>query len=152
MAACLGTVAARLGILRLADPMRLRREATEGSARTIAALYRVEPMDTLCGMLHGHTASAQEFIAAPALRADVPLIVLTAESKANMLPKLLAPVFQAEVDEMRREVSDLPQRLARRSSRGTWRVVPGSDHLIGNSQPHAVASAVLEVLGAEIRR
>jgi pimeloyl-ACP methyl ester carboxylesterase len=151
-AACLAGVAARLGLLRLADPLRLRREATEASARTIAGLYRVEPMDTFCGMLRGHTASAQEFSAAPALRRDVPLIVLTAESKAKMLPELLAPALDAEVDEMRREVSDLPQRLAQRSSRGTWRVVAGSDHLIGNSQPHAVATAILEVLGAEIRR
>ena len=32
------------------------------------------------------------------------------------------------------------------SSHGRWLIVPGSSHLIGNSQPHALAVAVLEML------
>jgi hypothetical protein len=45
----------------------------------------------------------------------------------------------------------LQQHLATRSIRGAWRVVAGSDHMIANSQPHAVAVAVLEML-AQIRQ
>jgi len=44
----------------------------------------------------------------------------------------------------------LQQRFAQGSKRGTWRVVPGSDHLIGNGQPNTVADAVLDML-AEVR-
>jgi hypothetical protein len=44
----------------------------------------------------------------------------------------------------------LAQQFARRSTRGTWQLVPDSDHLIGNSQPHAVAAAVLDLV-AEVR-
>jgi hypothetical protein len=50
------------------------------------------------------------------------------------------------MDSALREWRPLQLALAQRSSRGTWRVVPGSTHLIGNSQPHAVASAVFDVL------
>jgi len=46
----------------------------------------------------------------------------------------------------------LQQRLARRSTRGVWRVVPDSDHLIAGSQPHAVAAAVSEMLDLVARR
>lgn len=141
MAACLGTIAARLGILRLVDPFGLRQEPPDAAARDIAAVYRVEPMATFCGVVRGLPTSAQELRAAPPLRGDVPLVVLSAE-RSNILP----PPFYAEAAEIRRELPDLQQRLARCSSRGTWRLVPDSDHLIGNSQPHAVATAVLEVL------
>jgi hypothetical protein len=36
--------------------------------------------------------------------------------------------------------------LAERSSRGTWRIVPGSDHLIASSQPQAVIDGVYELM------
>ena len=65
------------------------------------------------------------------------------------LPPGLAFVARdpATLDRDRRE---LAQALARRSSRGSWRIVPGSDHLIASSQPHAVAAVVMEMV-AQIR-
>ncbi|HET9194398.1 MAG TPA: hypothetical protein VFO21_16055, partial [Vicinamibacterales bacterium] len=44
------------------------------------------------------------------------------------------------------DVRETHRQLAQRSARGTWRVVPGSDHLIASSQPQAVVDAVLEMV------
>jgi hypothetical protein len=43
------------------------------------------------------------------------------------------------------------QALARQSTRGLWRIVPDSEHLIASSQPGAVSEAILSML-ADIRR
>jgi len=146
-AACLGKTAARLGILRLLDPFGLRKDPSEDAARTISRLYRVEPMSTLCGLVRGLESTRQELSSAPPLAPDIPLVVLVHEKPDHLFP----PGFAAEAPTLAREWLSLQQSFAQRSSRGTWRVVPGSDHLIGNTRPHAVASAVLEVL-AEVRR
>ena len=72
-----------------------------------------------------------------------PMTVLTGATTEHLLPAGLG--LPANIDQERRQ---LHQQLAARSSRGTWRVVPGSDHLIANSQPHAVAEAVLAMIAA----
>ncbi len=143
--ACLAPAAARLGALRLFDPFRFRRESTEGAARSMALLYRPEPMATLCGLVRGAERTLEEFRTAPPLAADVLLVVLTAETSERLIPPGLAFLARdpATLDGDRRE---LAQALARRSSRGSWRIVPGSDHLIASSQPHAVAAVVLEMV------
>jgi pimeloyl-ACP methyl ester carboxylesterase len=145
--ACLVKTAAWLGVLRLFDPLGLRKEHSFESAQTMARLYRVEPMTTLCGVAHGFRMTTEELRAAPRLSPGIPLVVLVHEKPDGLFPPGLAS-YDKSVD---RDWLDLQQRFAQRSSRGTWRVVPGSDHLIGNSQPHAVAVAVLEML-AEVRR
>ena len=68
--------------------------------------------------------------------------MLTAETTDGLLP----PWYGSESAMLARDWRTLQQALSRRSSRGTWRIVPGSDHLIGNSQPHVVASVVLDML------
>jgi hypothetical protein len=70
--ACMATVAARLGVLRLIDPFALRREPTDAAARAVSRLYRVEPMATLCGIVRGIQTTLAKFRAAPPLGADVP--------------------------------------------------------------------------------
>jgi len=139
--ACLLPLAARLGLLRAIDPLGLRH-ATAGDD-AMWRVYRVEPMMALCRMVRDRETTLREFREAPPLRADVPLTVLTAESSEGLLPFGLAG---AQADALARDWRDLQQQLSRRSSRGTWRMVAGSDHLIGSSQPHAVAAAVLELL------
>jgi pimeloyl-ACP methyl ester carboxylesterase len=139
-AVCLTRAAAWFGLIRAWDPFGLRRE---GSREAIARLYRVEPMATLCGIVRGARQSAEEFHAATPLSSTVPLTVLTAASQEQLLPlglRFLAP----SMDRHR----ELQREFAQRSSRGAWRVVPGSTHLIGNSQPHAVATAVLEMMSS----
>ena len=140
--ACLGKTAARLGILRFLDPFSLRKDPSEDAAQTLSRLYRVEPMSTLCGLVRGFQSTTQELSAAPALAPYIPLTVLIHERPDRLLP----PGFESKARLVAREWLPLQQSFARRSSRGTWRVVPGSDHLIGHTQPHAVASAVLEMI------
>jgi len=151
-AVCLARVAARLGVLRLLDPFGLRRFRQEQYVRGVAILYRAEPMDTVCAMGRGLSRSMQELRDAPPLPPDVPLVVLIHDKPTGFIPpgaEFLSrdPRFKSWMDEW------LPrqQELSRRSRRGSWRVVAGSDHLIGNSQPHAVAAAILEML-AQVRQ
>lgn len=145
-AACLARIAARLGVLRLIDPLRLRQQRPGTAARTIAITYRAEPMATICALLRGIRKSAQELSEAPPLAPDVPLVVLSHDKPVGLLP----PGYESEAEAFEPEWRDLQQRLSRRSTRGIWRIVPNSGHLIHGSQPHAVASAVLEML-AQIR-
>jgi pimeloyl-ACP methyl ester carboxylesterase len=146
-AACLTQVAARLGLLRLIDPFGLRRERSDAAARTMARLYRAEPMGTVCAVVRGISRSAQELRDAPPLRNDVPLVVLIHDQPVGLLP----PGLGFETAAIEPEWRGLQQALARRSTRGTWRIVPNSGHLIAGSQPHAVATTILEML-AQIRR
>lgn len=138
--------AARFGILRLADPFHFRGHMpAEDASRSIAMLYTVGRMTALCGMARGLPAGIQELKDAPALAPDVPLTVLSAESSEGLLPPGLVG-FRAKADVWRGEWLAGQQQFARHSKRGTWRVVPGSGHLIANSRPHVVAEAVLAVL------
>jgi pimeloyl-ACP methyl ester carboxylesterase len=139
---CLAGPAARLGVLRLLDPLQLRRQSSEAAAQTIALTYRAEPLDTVCSMLRGMQKSLDELQAAPPLAPDVPLVVLSHERPEGFLP---AP-YDAELAPLEPVWRELQQKLARRSTRGTWRVVPNSGHLIAASQPHAVAAAIVEIL------
>jgi len=140
--ACLVKTAARFGALRLLDPLRLRKQPPDASAQAIARLYRVEPMATLCAMARGLRTTVLELSTAPPLAPDVPLIVLVHEKSDGFFP----PGMAAQDQMVEREWLGLQQHFAQHSRRGTWRIVPGSSHLIGNSQPHAVATAILEML------
>jgi pimeloyl-ACP methyl ester carboxylesterase len=145
-AACLVRLAARVGLLRLIDPFDFRRNGTPDEARAVALMYRVEPMNTLCGILRGAATTAAEFRAAPPLARDVPLTVLSAETDEGLLPRGLKAGGILPV----RERQEIHRAMSRQSSRGRWEMVPGSAHIIGTSQPHALVAAVLEML-KEIR-
>jgi len=144
-AACLTTLAARLGLVRAFDLFQLNKANTEDSARAISRLYRVEPFATLCGMVDGLAQTVAEFRNAPPLASDVPLAVLTAETTTGLVPPALTSLVRIR-DDFTREHQNVAQAFARRSTRGTWKLVPGSGHLIASSQPHAVVEAVLELM------
>jgi pimeloyl-ACP methyl ester carboxylesterase len=148
---CSARWAARLGVLRLVDPFHLRRQLpAEDAARSIAQLYTVDRMAALCSIARGLQTAMQELKGAPTLASAVPLTVLSGESFKGLLPPGLAS-FRAGADAFRGDWLAGQQEFARRSTRGTWRVVPGSDHLIASSQPHVVTEAVFDVL-AQTRR
>ena len=151
-AACLAaTAAGRLGMARLFDPFGLRRSPSDGAVRSAALMYRAQPWVTLCAMVRGLSTTQEEFRRAPALRRDVPVVVLTAERSDGLLPPALAgAVSETELRGIVRLLGETHRRLAQRSARGSWRLVSGSDHLIANSRPQAVVDAVLELL-AHIR-
>ncbi len=148
LSVCLVKPAARFGLLRLLDPFGLRKEGSEAAARSISRLYRVEPAQTICGVVRGLGTTMQEFAAAVPLAPDIPLLVLIHETSGGFLPSRLANYrFLADrIGAFDREWLRLQQEFARQSRRGSWRVVPGSDHLIAAGQPHAVASSILEML------
>jgi pimeloyl-ACP methyl ester carboxylesterase len=150
--ACLAEPAARFGLLRLLDPFGLRKEQSLAAERSISRLYRVEPMQTLCGLAHGLPATQEEFRKAPPLASHLPLRVLIHERPSGFLPARLARFkpFTNRIASFDSEWIGLQQRFAQSSSRGAWSVVPGSNHLIASDQPHAVAASILEVM-AEIR-
>lgn len=137
-------VAGRIGLVRLADPFQLRSSSAPAAARTAALLYGAQPWRTLCALVDSLDASLGEFAAAPALPSNLPIVVLSAASAANIFPPRLAAYVNLDSRTPLRH--DAHQRFARQSARGTWRVVPGSDHLIANSRPQAVVDAVLQVL------
>jgi pimeloyl-ACP methyl ester carboxylesterase len=149
-AACsASTLAGRLGAIRLLDPFALRASESDAAARSAALMYGAQPWVAVCAVIRGLRATMQEFELAPVLRADLPLAVLTAERTDGILP----PIVDGYLDDLK-TLGTLRarahQRLAQRSTRGLWHVVPGSDHLIASSQPQAVVDAVLELL-AQIR-
>jgi pimeloyl-ACP methyl ester carboxylesterase len=143
---CTAKWAARFGVLRLVDPFHLRGQSPEAEAsRSISQLYTVERMASVCAMARGLRASLAELNAAPALKADLPLIVLTAGSSQGLIPPGLA-WLRGWADALRVDWLQAQQQFAARSKRGTWRHVPDSGHLIAGDQPHIAAEAVLGML------
>jgi pimeloyl-ACP methyl ester carboxylesterase len=143
---CSAKWAARFGVLRLADPFRLRGQSpADEASRSIAQLYTVERMASVCAMASGLRASVAELNAAPALRSDLPLAVLTAGSSDGLLPPGLS-LLRSTADAFRGDFLQAQQQFAARSTHGTWRLVQDSGHLIAASQPHIAAEAVLDIL------
>jgi pimeloyl-ACP methyl ester carboxylesterase len=105
------------------------------------ALKLIELHPVFCSLLRGADQTLRDMAAAPPLRADLPLIVLSAESTDNHGLFGLGSFFVSMVGGR----IEAHQAFAKRSSRGQWRLVPGSDHLIYSSQPQAVIDAVTEL-------
>ncbi len=146
VAACTAAAAARFGLIRVIDPFGLGKETSEAGERGAAITYGARPWGTVCAIVASGQASQQEFKVAPPLPANVPLTVLSAESDRETFPGLNGLAAR-----MRPRRLAAHQALAARSSRGSWRVVPDSTHLIGSSQPDAVAEAVFEIIDARGR-
>jgi len=137
--------ASSVGLMRVLDPWDLRNERTEQAARSAALMYGAKPWLMLCGMVRAGLTTLDEFAAVPPLRREIPVTALSAESREALLPPALARMFGTpggQVEAIRRT----HQHLAQGSAHGTWKVVPGSDHLIASSQPQAVVDAVLEMV------
>ena len=147
---CLARWAARLGVLRLLDPFHLRNFPPAQSAQAaqgIALLYRAEPMDTLCAIARGLPQSAQDFRDAPPLPPGVPLVVLSHDNSSGFIPPGIGFLARdSRFTSLMEQWTPLEEQLSKRSRRGTFRIVPGSNHMIANTQPHVVATAILEML------
>ena len=160
-AACVAIDAAsRIGLVRLLDPFGLRRTAlsepsesngpqSNAANRSAALLYGSKPWRTLCSLARNRRITQEEFLHAPPLRPDVPLIVLSADSAAGFLPARLESTPLGRLGSLKTAVASFREshrRLAGRSTRGSWRVVPASSHQIASSQPDAVIDAVRQLL------
>ena len=84
----------------------------------------------------------REFGAAPPLRTDVPLVVLSASD-----PRLLEVPGLRQLSAFRSEARLRGhKRLASASTRGVWKTVPNSQHLIAVSNPEAVIHEIFAML------
>ena len=141
--ACGGGLLARVGAIRLVDPFHLLDGTDEGQ-RAAGLSYRAAAWEQSCAMARGLADSRHEFDAAPPLPASMRLTVLSASTPGTPLP----PIVRRFVDSGAFEAERLESHkaLAQMSTRGAWRMVPGSTHLIGRSQPDAVVEAVFDML------
>jgi hypothetical protein len=88
--------------------------------------------------------TVREFEMAPPLRNDLPLVVLSASSTEEAVPRAFADYV--DVTGLHKAGVERQQQFAKQSARGRWEMVPDSTHLIAGSQPDVVADAVFEVI------
>lgn len=139
----LARLGARFGLLRYLDPFELKKSpGAEGNLRA-ALTYRAAPWAAARAFLQALKTSAAQLHAAPPLKGDLPLIVLTHGRTGDLLGphadwKLLhavEPIWQ-----------ERQAALARRSSRGKQIVAEKSGHRIIAQQPELVIRAVRDAL------
>jgi pimeloyl-ACP methyl ester carboxylesterase/protein-S-isoprenylcysteine O-methyltransferase Ste14 len=139
---CASSVLARFGVIRLVDPFQLAGDRDRRQTALMA--YGPGPWGQLCAMARGLSETRDAFAAAPPFPRDVPLVVLSAATDDSLVP----PVFRRFVDAgaMKAALEQQHKQFAGMSTRGTWETVPESTHLIAESQPDAVAKAILALL------
>lgn len=104
-------VLARLGVIRLADPFGIEPSQSESRARSAAVTYRPGMWNTLCSIVRGFPTTRDDFARAPQLRADMPLVVLSAESRKGLVP----PFFGAADADLQPLMQKAHRSLAERS-------------------------------------
>jgi pimeloyl-ACP methyl ester carboxylesterase len=134
---------AQLGVIRLLDPFDLTGDA-DGVRRSRGFTYGGRAIGALAAIVRGAPESLREFEQAPPLRRDVPLVVLSASD-----PRLFSsdiPVLQ-QMSVARSETRLRGHKaFAAASTRGTWKTVPKSEHLIAVSNPDVVIDAIFTML------
>jgi len=144
------SVAGRAGLIRLVDPYGFRREGTAEGERSAALVYGAQPWRAICAVVRGSAHTMAEFASAPALRADLPIAVLSADQPGGLMPLgLPGSIAPRALDTLRVELRKANERLANRSNRGSWQLVR-SGHLIARDRPSLVVDVVLEML-AQLR-
>jgi protein-S-isoprenylcysteine O-methyltransferase Ste14/pimeloyl-ACP methyl ester carboxylesterase len=138
-ALCVASVAAHFGVLRLINPFALGDSPDDRASA--ALVYNSRPWRQLCAIARAVRRTTTEFAAVPTLRGDLPIVALSAGSYAP-------PLFGSLVDAgaINAALQRSHQEIAQQSSRGSWKAVPGGDHLIAESHPDVVADTVLEML------
>jgi len=129
-AACIAVRVARpIGIVRLFDS-------------------RPRVPEMLCAAISGLPGTLAQFANAPPLRSDMPVVVLTAETTDDLLPPLVpkSVLQDASVRELLERARETHRHLAARSTRGSWRLVRGSGHVIAERRPESVVDAVDDIL------
>ena len=142
LAAPVGALAARLGVVRLLDPFGIATDTDEGR-RSAAMTYAAEPIATISAITRGLRDTEREFAEAPPLRGDLPLVVLSASDETTPPPGLGFVVSALQSSRV-----EVHQQLAKQSTHGTWQMVPKSAHLIASSQPEAVVKVIMGMIEA----
>jgi len=141
LACAAARVGGHFGLIRLLDPFGLRKPA-HADLQSNALMYGAQPWNTLCAMIRGFADTRQQFESAPSLSRTIAVTSLSAESTSNLAP----PGFDAWTRLAKSAIDEGLRTVSERSTRGQWRVVPGSDHLIAESAPAAVVDAVTSML------
>jgi len=138
-AACGLAFAARFGVMHLVDPFGIGATDSDEARRSAAVTYRSGSWDTLCATLRGIGGDPHGTDVLGRFPNDIPVRVLsaTAITRSQRL---------AFGDQGRELANGWHQRLALRSARGAWRVVPNSQHLIASEQPDVVVDEVFALL------
>jgi protein-S-isoprenylcysteine O-methyltransferase Ste14/pimeloyl-ACP methyl ester carboxylesterase len=140
-AGCTAAVAARFGLVRLADPFGIGTDSSEGARRSAAVTYHARTWGTICALLRGLPRTQRELGELPPLPSGVPLVVLSASTERDHVPG-----FTWIAADLRGGRIPSHQELAKRSSRGKWALIPDSGHLLAGDKPDVVADTVLELL------
>lgn len=144
-ALCATGVLARFGVVRLADPFGLNDPRKGADGRLSAALaYGPGPWNELCAIARGFDDTKRAFANVRPLAADLPLTVLSAANENDLMPPAL--LRRVDTAPLLAAFQESHRQLAAQSTRGSWQIVPDSTHLIGESQPDAVADAVMAIV------
>jgi pimeloyl-ACP methyl ester carboxylesterase len=133
-----------VGVMRMVDPWNQRE--SRATARSAALLYGAKPWLELCALVRGAQQTRRDFRDAPPLRRELPVTAFSAATADELLPPPVWRLLNIDRDGLRAALQTSLERLAAGSSRGIWRQIPNSTHLIAASQPQAVVDGVIDLL------
>jgi hypothetical protein len=136
-------------LIRVLDPFALRSDPSDEARRGAAITYGAKPWAAHCAVARGLSRDLQALNALPPMRADMPLVVLSASSDVDLFPGTSwfgSLGMSSRRGDVRAQLVASHQRLAKQSTQGSWKMVPKSTHLIASSQPDVVADTVTAML------
>jgi pimeloyl-ACP methyl ester carboxylesterase len=140
--ACTAGTLSHFGVVRMMNPFGFANDS-EGARRSAAVTYGAKPWAATCAMARGLSTTQREFEQAPPLSPGLPVVVLSASSTEQLMPRFAERFI--DPNEIKAQSEAAQRELANRTH-GTWKNVPNSTHLIADSQPDAVAEAVFDLL------
>jgi protein-S-isoprenylcysteine O-methyltransferase Ste14/pimeloyl-ACP methyl ester carboxylesterase len=140
--ACTAGTLSHFGVVRMMNPFGFANDS-EGARRSAAVTYGAKPWAATCAMARGLSTTQREFEQAPPLSPGLPVVVLSASSTEQLMPRFAERFI--DPNEIKAQSEAAQRELANRTH-GAWKKVPNSTHLIADSQPDAVADAVFDLL------
>jgi pimeloyl-ACP methyl ester carboxylesterase/protein-S-isoprenylcysteine O-methyltransferase Ste14 len=132
---------AQLGAVRLLDPFRMTGDSDD-MRRARGLTYGGRAISGLAALVRGREETLRQFDEAPPLRADLPITVLSASD-----PRMLDIPGLRDASAARSAVRlQGHEAFAKQSTRGTWKTVPNSEHLIYSSNPDVVIDEIFAML------
>lgn len=132
---------AQFGAVRLLDPFAMDGDSDD-MRRARGMTYGGRAINALAALARGREETRRQFAAAPALRSEIPITVLSAAD-----PRMIDIPWLREASASRSEIRlKSHEALAKQSARGKWAIVPGSDHLIYSSNPDVVIDEIFAML------
>jgi pimeloyl-ACP methyl ester carboxylesterase len=138
---CAAAAASRLGLVRLFDPLGLRRLPEHQGDRTAALMYQSEAFDTVCSATRSFALSAAQIRNAPPISSAIPVVVLVHDEPRGVDPTASAAELAAVEPRWRRG----QESFARRFLHAKLVVARRTGHLIASERPDLVVDAIHEV-------